>query len=85
MTIDEYMALPWHADVQPESAGGVVLTVRPLDDFAVYGATEAEVRSQWTDALRSHLEGYLHVGKAIPTSTAMLSANTEEGFDAPDR
>ena len=66
MTIDECVALPWRPIIQADPDGGVVLTVEALDDFAVYGATEAEVRSTWTEALRSHLDGYLRVGKAIP-------------------
>jgi predicted RNase H-like HicB family nuclease len=66
MTLDEYVAWPWRPTIRPDGDGGMMLTVEPLEDFAVYGASESEVRSMWKEALRSHLAGYLQVGKAIP-------------------
>lgn len=79
-TLDEFMALPWTTEITPDPDGGVALTVWPIADFVVYGEDEAEVRSSWREALRSHLGGYLAVGKHIPTGR--LDVSLERGATA---
>lgn len=91
--IKQLMTLDWHAEIDQDPDGGFVMTVQGLDDFAVFGRSRAEVRKQFKDALRSHLEGYLAVGKviAVPVAgrvvehaedTAGVKTWKQLGFDA---
>ncbi len=71
-SIDQVMQFGWkpvlsHEDIDGDSV--VALRVPPIADFVVYGETEDEVRADWESALRSHLKGYMAVGKAIPRPT----------------
>ena len=66
--IEELMALDWHTNIRKNPEGGFVLTVRGLDDFAVFGNLKREVQTQFHEALRSHLNGYLAVGKVVPVA-----------------
>lgn len=64
--IEELMALDWTVEVVPDDDGGIVLTVQNLPDFAVFGRSREDVLEQFDDALRSHLLGYLAIGKVVP-------------------
>ena len=72
-SIEEYMALPWKTEIHEDADGGVVLSVWPLSDFAVYGDTVEEVEAEWRSALRSHLLGYIALNKRIPTGNLDVS------------
>lgn len=68
-SIDDFMTLPWKTEIHEDPDGGFVLTVWPLNDFAVYGDTPEEVEREWRSALRSHLLGYIALNKRIPTGS----------------
>ena len=70
--IEDLMALDWLTDIRKNPEGGFVLTVRGLDDFAVFGNLKREVQSQFHEALRSHLNGYLAVGKIVPVPVGRI-------------
>jgi len=65
LTVDEFMQLPWKPVFTPQADGTVCVTVPPLKDFAIYGP-EAEVREEWSTALRGLLKAYIANQKAIP-------------------
>ncbi len=67
--LDECMAWPWVPLVERLPEGDYRLSVPGLTDFEVFAETEQQVRAEWTTALRSHLGGYLRVGKVIPLPT----------------
>jgi len=79
MTIEDYLRLEWNPQTAIDPDGGYVLTIWPLNDFAVYGDSEAEVLAEWQSALRSHLTGYLKVGKAIPTGRLDVAVSGSTG------
>ena len=65
-TLNECMDWPWTPVVEELPEGDFRLFVPALTDFEVFAATKAEVLADWRDMLRSHLEGYLKVGKVVP-------------------
>ncbi len=68
-SLEAYLALPWQTVIDTVTEGEDVqvrLTELGLPDFAVYGDSVTEVKDRWREALESHLDGYLHVGKFIP-------------------
>jgi predicted RNase H-like HicB family nuclease len=67
--LEAYLNLPWQPVIDTVTEGEDVqvrLTVPGLPDFAVYGDSVTEVKARWREALASHLDGYLRVGKFIP-------------------
>jgi hypothetical protein len=76
--IEELMALDWATEIHADPDGGFVLTVQCLIDFAVYGASEADVQGQFNDALRSHLAGYLATGKIVPIPSGRVMQELPE-------
>ncbi len=73
-SLEEYLELAWQPVIDTVSEGEdtyVRLTVPGLPDFAVFGDSITDVKSRWREALASHLEGYLHVGKFIPEPVQM--------------
>ncbi len=84
-TLQDYMELPWTTEIRSDEDGGFVLTVWPLNDFAVFGESRVEVETEWRGALASHLDGYLKVGKSIPTGNldVALSAGTSSSWVLP--
>lgn len=68
-TMDEYMALAWVPVIETvtdEVGVQIRLRIPGLRDFAVYGNSIDEVGDRWREALRSHIKGYLAVGKVVP-------------------
>lgn len=81
--LDEYMSMNWHPDGN-EKEDGFVITVPALEDFAVHGDGYEEAWADYPDALRSHLAGYITVGKIVPvpfgiTQMAGEPAHVENG------
>lgn len=62
-----YLALNWAAQTEKLADGTYRLTVPQLRDFELFAETEGELTTTWRDALASHLQAYLAVGKVIPT------------------
>ena len=89
MTLDEYTALPWVPVEEILEDGTLRLTVMGLPDFEVFGDTRESVQGEWPIALRSHLQGYLAAGKAVPIPSPRfylpdpLDLETTSGFTAP--
>jgi len=77
MTLEEYMNWPWVPHVEADAGGGFRLTVDRLNDFDVFGETEEEVNAEWKSALRSHLIGYINVGKVVPIPRVCVAAPSE--------
>ena len=65
------MRLEWVLVIEDDPDGGVVLTVEGLDDFNVFGTDEVEVLSEFREAFRSHLRGYIATGKVVPVPEAV--------------
>ena|ERR1043166_7495734 len=65
-TLNDLMEWPWTPVVEQLPEGDFRLFVPALTDFEVFGRTQAEVQADFRDMLRSHLEGYLKVGKVVP-------------------
>ncbi|MDZ4259643.1 MAG: hypothetical protein U0994_13500 [Gemmatimonadales bacterium] len=40
--------------------------IPPIKDFELFAATSQELETDWHDALRSHLIGYIESGKIVP-------------------
>jgi predicted RNase H-like HicB family nuclease len=74
--IAELMAYGWQAQIERLSDGQFHLTIPPLTDFELFGSTQEELEKSWSEALESHLLGYLAVGKAVPlpSSVRLMSA-----------
>lgn len=65
--LEYYTAFPWTPVPERVVGGrGFRLTVQELDDFEIFAATKKQVMEEWQTALRSHLQGYLAVGKVVP-------------------
>ncbi len=73
-SIDEAMAYPWQPVFEECPDGSWRVTVAGVADFEAFASTEAQIREEWVTALRSHLKGYLAVGKVIPVTTIERSA-----------
>ena len=79
-SIDQVMQFGWQPVLTEEELDEervIALRVPPIVDFVIYGETRAEVLADWQSALRSHLGGYLAVGKAIP-GPARLTTTSDE-------
>ena len=72
------MALDWPTNIGKNPEGGFVLTVPGLDDFAVFGNLKREVQAEFDEALRSHLNGYLAVGKIVPVPVGRIVDHAQE-------
>jgi len=77
MTLDDYVNWQWVPHVEADGRGGFRLTLDRLNDFDVFGATEEEVYAEWKSALRSHLTGYLNVGKVVPIPRVRIPETSE--------
>lgn len=78
--VEAYLNMQWQPVIDTVAEGDDVqvrLTIPALPDFAVYGDSVTEVKSRWREALASHLEGYLNVGKIIPTPMSVGVVLTE--------
>lgn len=82
--IEELMALEWNQEINNDPEGGFVLTVHSLDDFAVFGNSRKEVLEQFEDALRSHLSGYLAVGKIVPAPVGRVVEDVQVTAGDPE-
>ena len=79
-TIEQVMQFGWKpivSEAQFDDDRVFALRVPPIADFVIYGETEAEVVSDWQSALRSHLGGYLAVGKSIPRPPEFTYSTSE--------
>lgn len=77
MTLDQYMAHPWVPAFEQLPEGDFRLTVPGLADFELFAATKPQLEAEWKSALRSHLMGYLKVGKVIPIPTIRVQEPLE--------
>lgn len=73
LTLDDYMSLEWTPIEELLEDGTYRLTVRGLADFEVFDEASMRLRDEWKTALRSHLQGYLAVGKAVPMPAPRIS------------
>ncbi len=64
-TVDGLASLAWTYEMCLED-GDWVVTIAELPDFFAAGATPGEAAGNAQEALRSHLAGYLAIGKHIP-------------------
>ena len=65
MTLNDYLSLPWKAQVTKVAGGGYRLTVPQLPEFELFGS-KAELTKEWKMALRSYLRACLAYNKVIP-------------------
>ncbi len=64
--IDELMKLNWTYFIEYPANGGVALRIEELEDFAIFAEDEDVAIAELSDALRSHLLGYINTGKVVP-------------------
>jgi predicted RNase H-like HicB family nuclease len=82
--ITELMAYDWQPIVVRIEDGSFSLSIPQVPDFEMFGDSEQELRSTWREALRSHLMGYLAVGKIVPVPSVKLASDTDETAGEPD-
>ena len=64
--LDGYVNMPWVPVEEMLDDGTYRLTVEGIVDFELFSDTPMREQDEWRTALRSHLQGYLNVGKALP-------------------
>jgi len=82
--LQAYLALNWVPKVDRLDDGTFCLTVPPLRDLEVFGASETDVLADWRSALASHLKAYLAVGKVIPTPRPLWGEPSFGGVGASE-
>jgi hypothetical protein len=67
----------WKPSIENLPAGDYRLTVALLPDFELFAESKEQLEAEWLVALRSHLSGYLAVGKVIPIPSFHLPEPSE--------